>query len=372
MAQHMKICVLPGDGIGPEITAQAVKTVKIAAKHLKTEVELEEGLIGGAAIDAEGLPLPLRTVSRCRTADAVLLGAVGGPKWDTLPMHLRPEAGLMSLRAKMGLYANLRPAVLMPQLRQIAPLRPGIPGFDILIVRELAGGIYFGDKGKTDADGSRAAYDTEFYSASEIERIARIAYRCAQQRSKNLVSIDKSSMLQTSRLWREVVEQMNGEFPDVTLRHLHVDHAAMELVRAPSQFDVILTSNLFGDILSEEAAALTGSVGLVPSASIGYTSIGIYEAVHGSAPGLAGKNIANPVGAILSVGMMFQHSFGRADVNKAIQDAVAAILSQYRTGDIAVPGLPTISTEEMGERIAGKLDEILSAEEIETVGADKT
>lgn len=365
MAKRIKICILPGDGIGPEITAQAVKVLRVAAKHLEIELELEEALIGGAAIDAEGLPLPLTTVTHCRSAHAVLLGAVGGPRWDTLPMHLRPEAGLMSLRAKMGLYANLRPAVLLPQLRSIAPLHPDIPGFNILIVRELAGGIYFGDKGKTDVDGARAAYDTELYTAPEIERIARMAYRMAQSRRGGLTSIDKSSMLQTSRLWREVVDQMSGQFPDVTTRHLHVDHAAMALVRDPGQFDVILTSNLFGDILSEEAAALTGSVGLVPSASLGYTASGIYEAVHGSAPRLAGKNIANPVGAILSVAMMFYFSFSQENIARIIGNAVSLTLEQFRTHDIAAPELPTVSTEEMGDQIAAKLEQLLQNEKLQ-------
>lgn len=360
MEQHIRICVLPGDGIGPEITAQAVKIIKIVAKHLNIEPELEEGLIGGAAIDAEGLPLPQKTVAHCRAADAVLLGAVGGPKWDTQPMHLRPETGLMSLRAKMGLYAYLCPAVLTQQLRQIAPLHPGISDFDILMVRELTGGIYFGDKGRTDIDGTQAAYDTELYTVSEIERIARIAYRAAQERKKQLISVDKSNILQTSRLWREVVEQLNSKFPNVTLRHMHVEHAAMELIRAPEQFDVILTSNLFGDILSKEAAALTGSVGLVPSASLGYTSSGIYEAAHGSAPSLAGKNVANPIGAILSVGMMFQHTFALDSIKRDIRNTVNLVLNEYRTEDIAVPELPTVSTEEMGDLIAEKLDCILS------------
>ena len=361
MAKQMRICVLAGDGIGPEITRQALKIVGIAADYLEMELVRDEGMIGGAAIDAEGLPLPLQTITHCRSADAVLLGAVGGSKWDTLPMHLRPEAGLMALRAKMGLYANIRPATLLKPLRSVAPLHSEIDGFDLLMVRELAGGIYFGDKGKTDVDGARAAYDTEIYTAPEIERIARIAFRFAQNRRKNLVSIDKSSMLQTSRLWRETVEQLHSEFPDVTLRHLHADHAAMELIRNPAQFDVIVTSNLFGDILSEEAAALTGSVGLVPSASLGYTTKGIYEAVHGSAPDLAGKNVANPIGAIRSAAMMFQFSFSRKDIGDAIEQAVTETLESCRTADIAVSGLEVVSTEEMGDRVAQKLRSLLSS-----------
>ncbi len=358
MGKQWKICVLPGDGIGPEITRQAVKVVKTIAEYYKIPLELEEALIGGAALEKEGISLPISTLTRCRAADAILLGAVGDPRWDDQPLAMRPESGLYSLRAKMGMYVNLRPAVSYPILSDIAPLsKKG--DFDLLVVRELSGGIYFGDKGVREDSNVRSAYDIESYSEKEIERIARFAFQMAEKRRKEVVSIDKANMMETSRLWREVVDQLASQFPDVSLRHIYADHASMELIRNPKQFDVILTSNLFGDLLSEEAAALTGSVGLASSASLGYTSNGIYEAAHGSAPKLAGMNKANPIGAILSVAMMLYHTYSMELASKAVQWAVMETLKHHRTADIATPQMETTGTEEMGDFVVRQLQEIL-------------
>ncbi len=358
MEKQWKICVLPGDGIGPEITRQAVKVVTAVAEYFKIPLEIEEALIGGAALEKEGMPLPMSTVNRCRAADAILLGAVGDPRWDNQPLSMRPESGLSSLRAKMGLYINLRPAVSYPMLEDVGPLAQG-GDFDLLVVRELSGGLYFGEKGIRQEDGVRCAYDVESYSEKEIERIARFAFQAAEKRRKELVSVDKASMMQTSCLWREVVERLAPQFPEVSLRHMYIDHAAMELIRNPRQFDVILTSNLFGDFLSEEAAALTGSLGLAPSASLGYAASGIYEAVHGSAPALAGKDRANPVGAILSAAMMFRHTYSMEMACKAVQWAVMETLKRCRTADIALPQTEPVGTEEMGDIVVQQLREIL-------------
>lgn len=358
MDKQWKICVLPGDGIGPEITRQAVKVVKAMADHYKIPLELEEALIGGAALEKEGMPLPMGTLARCRAADAILLGAVGDPNWDDQPLDMRPESGLSSLRAKMGLYINLRPASSYPMLEDISPLVQA-GGFDLMVVRELAGGLYFGEKGVREEDGTRSAFDVEAYSEKEVERVARFAFQLAQKRRRELVSVDKASMMQTSRLWREVVERLAPQFPEVSLRHMYADHTAMELIRNPKQFDVILTSNLFGDMLSEEAAALTGSVGLAPSASLGYAASGIYEAVHGSAPALAGKDKANPIGAILSAAMMFHHTYAMELASKAVQWAVMETLKHFRTVDIASPQTKTVGTEEMGDMVVRQLREML-------------
>jgi len=358
VGKQWKICVLPGDGIGPEVTRQAVKVYQTVADYYRIPAELDEALIGGAALEKEGMPLPMSTLNRCRAADAILLGAVGDPKWDDQSLAMRPESGLSALRAKMGLYANLRPAVSFPTLEDVTPL-PRSGGFDLIVVRELSGGLYFGDKGVREEDGTRSAYDVESYSEKEIERIARYAFQVASQRRCDLVSIDKASMLESSRLWREVVERIAPQYPQVSLRHLYADHAAMELVRNPKQFDVILTSNLFGDLLSEEAAALTGSVGLAPSASLGYTAIGIYEAVHGSAPLLAGRDVANPVGAILSVAMMLRYTYSLEMASKAVEWSVMETLKRYRTADIASPQFSPVGTEEMGNRVVEQLKKIL-------------
>ncbi len=328
------------------------------ADYYRIPAELDEALIGGAALEKEGMPLPMSTLNRCRAADAILLGAVGDPKWDDQSLAMRPESGLSALRAKMGLYANLRPAVSFPALEDVTPL-PRSGGFDLIVVRELSGGLYFGDKGIREEDGTRSAYDVESYSEKEIERIARYAFQVASQRRCDLVSIDKASMLESSRLWREVVERIAPQYPQVSLRHLYADHAAMELVRNPKQFDVILTSNLFGDLLSEEAAALTGSVGLAPSASLGYTAIGIYEAVHGSAPLLAGRDVANPVGAILSVAMMLRYTYSLEMASKAVEWSVMETLKRYRTADIASPQFSPVGTEEMGNQVVEQLKKIL-------------
>ncbi|MCI9458428.1 MAG: 3-isopropylmalate dehydrogenase [Oscillospiraceae bacterium] len=358
VGKQWKICVLPGDGIGPEVTRQAVKVYQTVADYYRIPAELDEALIGGAALEKEGMPLPMSTLNRCRAADAILLGAVGDPKWDDQSLAMRPESGLSALRAKMGLYANLRPAVSFPALEDVTPL-PRSGGFDLIVVRELSGGLYFGDKGIREEDGTRSAYDVESYSEKEIERIARYAFQVASQRRCDLVSIDKASMLESSRLWREVVERIAPQYPQVSLRHLYADHAAMELVRNPKQFDVILTSNLFGDLLSEEAAALTGSVGLAPSASLGYTAIGIYEAVHGSAPLLAGRDVANPVGAILSVAMMLRYTYSLEMASKAVEWSVMETLKRYRTADIASPQFSPVGTEEMGNQVVEQLKKIL-------------
>ena len=358
MEKRWKICVLPGDGIGPEITRQAVKVVKAAADYYNVSLELEEALIGGAALEKEGMPLPMSTVTHCRAADAILLGAVGDPRWDDQPLSMRPEGGLYSLRAKMGLYINLRPAVCYPILSDVAPLSQ-IGGFDLMVVRELSGGMYFGEKDVREEQGIRSAYDVESYSEKEIERIARFAFQMAEKRRKDLVSIDKANMMETSRLWREVVERIASQYPDVLLRHMYADHAAMELIRNPKQFDVILTSNVFGDLLSEEAAALTGSVGLASSASLGYSANGIYEGAHGSAPSLAGTNKANPIGSILAAAMMFQHTYSMELTAKAVQWAVMETLKHYRTADIATPQMEPVGTEEMGDLIVRQFQEIL-------------
>ncbi|MBR7181323.1 MAG: 3-isopropylmalate dehydrogenase, partial [Clostridia bacterium] len=314
-------------------------------------------LIGGCAIDATGAPLPEETVAGCLAADSVLLGAVGGPKWDTMPGNLRPEKALLGIRAAMELFTNLRPAKLYPALAGDRPLRADIVagGFDLMIVRELTGGIYFGERGRREGKYGEEAYDTECYSRMEIERIARVAFETARKRSCRLVSIDKANVLESSRLWREVLHEMAKEYPDVTVSDMLVDNAAMQLVRNPAQFDVIVTSNMFGDILSDEASQLTGSIGMLPSASLGATTRGLYEPIHGSAPDIAGKHIANPIATILSAAMMLRYSFGMAEEADAIVAAVDAVLEQgCRTADLA-HGAPSLSTEEMTDAILSQL-----------------
>ena len=310
---HMRIALLPGDGIGPEVTKEAVRVLDAAAKRFGFAVSTEEGLIGGCAIDTTGAPLPKETLSLCKRCDAVLMGAVGGPKWDGLSGALRPEAGLLAIRAGLGLFANLRPAIVHGALIGASPLKPEILGdrLDILIVRELTGGIYFGERGRVEKDGVIAAYDTELYTVPEIERIARVAFESARKRSGRVCSVDKANVLESSRLWRETVTRLHADYPDVSLDHMYVDNAAMQLVRNPHQFDVVVTSNIFGDILSDLASQITGSIGMLPSASIG-SGTGLYEPVHGSAPDIAGKSVANPLAAILSASMMLTHSFGMA------------------------------------------------------------
>src|SRR5215470_14976307 len=347
----MKIALLPGDGIGPEIVAQAQRLLE----RLRGEgvpVETEAAPIGGAGYDAAGEPLPLSTLELARSADAVLLGAVGGPRYDALPRALRPEQGILAIRKGLGLFANLRPALLYPELAAVSSLKPEVvAGLDLMIVRELTGDIYFGaPRGRrTNAAGEAEGFDTMLYSEPEIRRIARVAFEIARKRACKLCSDDKSNVLDTSILWREVVTATAAEYRDVALTHMYVDNAAMQLVRDPKQFDVIVTGNMFGDILSDEASMLAGSIGMLPSASLDASGKGLYEPIHGSAPDIAGRNAANPLATILSLGMMFRYTFGRADVAERIERAVRAVLAEgLRTADIARPGERAIGTREMG------------------------
>lgn len=352
--QNYRIAVLKGDGIGPEIVEQAQRVLDKAAEKFGFQVEYSNALLGGSAIDAAGVALPQETVDTCKASDAVLLGAVGGPKWDTLPGGERPETGLLGIRKALGLFANLRPAVIFEPLRDASPLRPEIIGdsLDIMVVRELTGGIYFGERGRLEKDGSEGAYDTEFYSVPEVERIARVGFDMAQKRGKRLCSVDKANVLESSRLWRQTVTRIGQEeFPDVELTHMYVDNCAMQLVRNPGQFDVIVTSNLFGDILSDEASMISGSIGMLASASLGAEKPGLYEPIHGSAPDIAGKGIANPLATILSVGMMLKYSLNQPEAAAAIEQAVDAALRQARTPDLAEDGLAIVTCEEMGELV---------------------
>ncbi|HEX9302175.1 MAG TPA: 3-isopropylmalate dehydrogenase, partial [Casimicrobiaceae bacterium] len=336
----MKIAILPGDGIGPEIVREAVKVLD-ALRRDGLPIETEAAPIGGAGYDAAKHPLPESTLALARAADAVLLGAVGGPHYDTLPRALRPEQGILGIRKALALFANLRPALLFPELAAVSTLKPEVvSGLDLMIVRELTGDIYFGEpRGRRkNAAGEDEGYDTMHYSAPEIRRIARVGFEIARQRRKRLCSVDKANVLDTSILWREVVTTMARDFPDVALTHMYVDNAAMQLVRNPQQFDVIVTGNLFGDILSDEASMLAGSIGMLPSASLDANGKGLYEPIHGSAPDIAGQDKANPLATILSLAMMFRYTFARADVADRIEGAVRAVLqSGHRSGDIALP-----------------------------------
>ncbi len=354
----MKICVLPGDGIGPEITAQAVRVLQA----LDLKFEMEEALLGGCAVDAAGSPFPEATQKMALAADAVLLGAVGGPKWDVMARELRPERGLLGIRKLLGLFANLRPAVLYPELANASTLKPEVvSGLDILIVRELTGDIYFGqprgiETREVDGVMQRVGVNTMIYSESEIRRIGRVAFEAARKRNKKLCSIDKMNVLETTQLWRDVMIEMAPEYPDVELSHMLVDNAAMQLVRAPKQFDVVVTGNIFGDILSDEASMLTGSIGMLPSASLSETGKGLYEPSHGSAPDIAGKNLANPLATILSAAMMLRYSFANEEAALRIENAVKKVLSQgYRTGDIYEPGTTKVGTKEMGDAVLAAL-----------------
>ena len=351
------IALLKGDGIGPEIVDSAVRVLEAIAAKYGHKFNFTSYLIGGCAIDATGAPLPEETVKGCLASDSVLLGAVGGPKWDTLPGNIRPEKALLGIRAAMELFTNLRPAQLYPALAGDCPLRADIVanGFDMVIVRELTGGIYFGDRGMREGKYGEEAYDTECYSRMEIERIGRVAFETAQKRSKKLCSIDKANVLESSRLWRKIMHELSEEYPDVQLSDMLVDNAAMQLVRNPAQFDVIVTSNMFGDILSDEASQITGSIGMLPSASLGSTKRGLYEPIHGSAPDIAGKHIANPIATILSAAMMLRYSFGMSEEADAIVNAVDAVLEAgCRTADLA-HGAPAMSTEEMTDAILARL-----------------
>lgn len=353
------VLVLPGDGIGPEIVAEAVKVLQVLSKDHGLSLTTSEGLVGGASIDVHGTPLTDDTLAQAQAADAVLLGAVGGPKWDAMPMANRPEKGLLALRKGMNLFANLRPAILYPQLTHASTLKPEVvSGLDLLIVRELTGGIYFGQpRGvRTLENGERQGYNTLVYSESEIERIAHVAFQAAQKRDKRVCSIDKSNVLETTALWKEVVTRIAAQYPDVELSHMLVDNAAMQLVKAPKQFDVMLTDNMFGDILSDEASMLTGSIGMLASASLNEHNKGMYEPSHGSAPDIAGQGLANPIATILSAAMMLRYSLNAPEQAARIEAAVGKVLDAgLRTGDIWTEGCQKVSTSQMGDAIAAAL-----------------
>jgi len=353
------IAILPGDGIGSEIVAEAIKVLETLQNAFGLDIQLEQALVGGAAIDATGHPLPPATLELAKKSDAVLLGAVGGPKWESLDISIRPEKGLLGLRSGLELFANLRPALLFPELANASTLKPEVvEGLDILIVRELTGGIYFGQpRGiRTLDNGERQGINTLVYSESEIERIARVAFDSAQKRQKRLCSIDKANVLETTELWREVVTKVGQNYPDVQLSHMYVDNAAMQLVRAPKQFDVMVTTNMFGDILSDLASQLTGSIGLLPSASLDANNKGMYEPIHGSAPDIAGQNIANPLATILSVAMMLRYSLNQSELATKVEHAVNQVLRDgLRTKDIQEPGQKLVNTREMGDAVAAAL-----------------
>ncbi len=356
------IAVLAGDGIGPEVMAQAKAVLDAAGKKFGFTLEYHDALVGGAAIDAVGKPLPEETLAACDAANAILFGSVGGPKWDHLPHKDRPEVGaLLPLRKRYGLFANLRPARFYDGLYDLSPLRRDIAekGYDLVCIRELTGGIYFGQpKGREGEGPSERAFDTETYTRAEIERIAHLAFKTAQGRRHRVTSVDKANVLATSRLWREVVEGVAAQYPDVELEHMYIDNATMQLIKAPSHFDVVLCSNMFGDILSDECAMITGSMGMLPSASIGESGFGLYEPAGGSAPDIAGQNIANPVAQILSAAMMLRFSLGETAAADAIEDAVARTLQQgTMTGDLAwaIPGTTPVKTDEMGRAIVAQV-----------------
>ncbi|AJY50459.1 3-isopropylmalate dehydrogenase [Halomonas sp. KO116] len=349
-----KVLLLPGDGIGPEIAAQAARLLK-ACQQAGLDIEVEEGLVGGSAYDVHGEPLPAETLEKAKAASAILLGAVGGPKWDNIEdLSKRPEKGLLGLRKNLGLFGNLRPAMLYPQLASASSLKPElVAGLDIMIVRELTGGIYFGQpRGIEVRNGERVGFNTYIYSESEIERIGRVAFEMAQKRGKKLCSVDKANVLEVTILWREVMERLAPEYPDVELSHMYVDNAAMQLVRAPKQFDVVVTGNMFGDILSDAAAMLTGSIGMLPSASLNESGQGMYEPCHGSAPDIAGQNVANPLAMMLSVAMMLRYSLNENALAERIEAAVGSVLDDgLRTADIASTGMQTIGTDAMGDAV---------------------
>jgi len=354
----MKICVLPGDGIGPEIMAEAVRVLKA----LGLGFEMEEAHLGGCAVDETGTPYPEATQKLAQAADAVLLGAVGGPQWDTLPREQRPERGLLGIRKQLNLFANLRPAILYPELANASTLKPEVvAGLDILIVRELTGDIYFGqprgiEMRDVDGQNQRFGFNTMHYTESEIRRIGRVAFEAARKRNKKLCSVDKMNVLETTQLWRDVMNELAPEYPDVELTHMLVDNAAMQLVKAPKQFDVMVTGNMFGDILSDEASMLTGSIGMLPSASLDANNKGLYEPSHGSAPDIAGKGVANPLATILSAAMMLRYTFNQEEAAQRVEGAVKKVLAQgFRTGDIYEPGTKKVGTKEMGDAVLAAL-----------------
>ncbi len=349
------IAVIKGDGIGPSVVDQAMRVLDRVGEVYGHTFHYTEVLAGGCAIDEYGVPLPQNTIDVCKASDAVLLGAVGGPKWDEQPSNNRPERALLGLRKELGLFANIRPAMMFEELADACPLKPELVegGIDMVVVRELIGGIYFGERGSKETEMGPAAYDIEQYSEGEVRRIAHIGFDMARKRRGKVTSVDKANVLDSSRLWRRVVEEVAQEYPDVELNHFYVDNAAMQIVRDPKQFDIILTSNLFGDILSDEASQVTGSIGMLPSASLAEGSFGMYEPIHGSAPDIAGRDIANPMATILSAAMMLRYTFNLAKEADAIEDAVRKVLADgLRTGDIAKPGEKVSGTEETGRLIA--------------------
>lgn len=354
------VLILPGDGIGPEIVTQAKRVLELVNSQFSLDLEFTEALVGGAAIDADGVPLPASTLEAAKKADAILLGAVGGPKWDTNPdFQIRPEKGLLGIRSNLGLFGNLRPAILYPQLAHASSLKPEIvSGLDILIVRELTGGIYFGQpRGiRVKEGGIREGFNTYVYDENEIRRIGRVAFEAARQRGKKLCSVDKANVLEVTVLWREIMEELAKDYPDVELSHMYVDNAAMQLVRAPKQFDVMVTGNMFGDILSDAAAMLTGSIGMLPSASLDVNGKGMYEPCHGSAPDIAGQGKANPLATILSVAMMLRYSLDAGEAADKIEAAVSQVLDQnLRTADIMSEGMTAVSTSQMGDAVVAAL-----------------
>lgn len=355
-----KVAVIPGDGIGPEVIEETVKVLNVVGDKYSHKFNYEYVLAGGIAIDEKGTPLPEETLEVCKNSDAVLLGAVGGPKWDDPTAKIRPEQALLGLRGGLNLYCNLRPAVLYSSLRDASPLKDSIigDGIDICVIRELTGGIYFGERALWKEGEEEIATDTEKYSTSEVKRIAKIAFETAMKRNKKVTSVDKANILESSRLWRRVVEEVHKNYPEVTLEHMYVDNASMQLVRNPRGFDVILTSNIFGDILSDEASMITGSIGMLPSASLGENSFGMYEPIHGSAPDIAGKGVANPLATILSSAMMLKFTFGLVEEAELIEKAVEKVLEEgYRTGDIMSEGMKLIGTREMGELVVNYIKE---------------
>lgn len=356
---NKKIAVIKGDGIGPEIVDEAEKVLNKVGEKFGHTFEYTDVLMGGCAIDATGVPLPQETIDTCLASDSVLLGAVGGPKWDTLPGHLRPEAGLLGIRGALKLFANIRPAKLIPALSGACPLKEDITknGLDLVIVRELIGGAYFGERDThVDENGVKHASDSMAYADYEIERICRVAFDMARKRGSKVHSVDKANVLDSSRLWREVAHKVAEEYPDVEFQDILVDNTAMQLVHNPAQFDVMVTENLFGDILSDEASMITGSLGMIPSASLGEGSLGLYEPIHGSAPDIAGQNKANPLATILSVAMMLRYSFNMGEEADAIEKAVDDVLAEgYRTGDIMSEGMKCVSCTEMGDLVAAKI-----------------
>lgn len=356
---NKKIAVIKGDGIGPEIVNEAEKVLNKIGEKFGHTFEFTDVLMGGCAIDATGVPLPQETIDVCLASDSVLLGAVGGPKWDTLPGHLRPEAGLLGIRGALKLFANIRPAKLFPSLASACPLKESITenGLDLVIVRELIGGAYFGKREtKVDENGVKSATDSMTYSDFEVDRICRVAFELAKKRGGKLHSVDKANVLDSSRLWREVAHKVREDYPEIEYYDILVDNCAMQLVRNPSQFDVMVTENLFGDILSDEASMITGSLGMIPSSSLGEGTLGLYEPIHGSAPDIAGQNKANPIATILSVAMMLRYSFDMANEADAIEHAVNKVLDEgYRTGDIMSDGMTLTSCTEMGNLIAERI-----------------